>query len=439
MNKYANYHTISANWLKDIPVHWEFKRIGSLFFERVTKVSDKDFLPLSVTKAGILPQLSTVAKSDAGDNRKLVCRGDFVINSRSDRKGSCGTSSFDGSVSLINTVLTPRNQLDGMYAHYLLRSALFTEEFYRNGRGIVSDLWTTRFREMKTICIPVPPIEEQNQIVRFLDWKVSSINQLINNKIEQIAEYKSLIRAEIEHQMLTYPAIIECRLKNLGQFFKGGGFSRENLVQTSECPALLYGDIYTQYEYETSEITHFIDGESYLDAPKLSYGDIVMAGTGETKDEIGKPILYSGNQSVAVGGDVIVFRPNSEVCKQFLLYQLYNDFAFFHRYIYGKGDIIVHIGMSALGNIRISLPSLSNQEKAAKRINNLISRVAEISKQLEAEIVNLKELKDAIISEVVTGKIDVRNVVIPEYEYIPDIGSSELADAKMNEEESDNA
>ena len=78
----------------------ETKKVREIFIERRTKVSDKDYAPLSVSKAGIVPQLDTAVRTDNGDNRKLVKVGDFVINSRSDRKGSSGISSYEGSVSL---------------------------------------------------------------------------------------------------------------------------------------------------------------------------------------------------------------------------------------------------------------------------------------------------------------------------------------------------
>jgi len=89
------------------PRGWVLYRLGQLFEERKEKVSDKDYPPLSVTMNGIVPQLETAAKSDDSDNRKLVKKGDYVINSRSDRKGSGGISPHDGSVSLISIVLRP--------------------------------------------------------------------------------------------------------------------------------------------------------------------------------------------------------------------------------------------------------------------------------------------------------------------------------------------
>ena len=181
----------NIKWIKQIPQHWEMKKIRSLFSERKEKVSDKEWEALSVSKQGITRQLESAVKTDNGDNRKKVCCGDFVVNSRSDRKGSCGFSDYDGSVSLISIVLKPRNII-GKYYHYLLRSNDYIEEFYRNGRGIVADLWTTRYSEMKNIELPFPPLSEQEEIVAYLDEKTAKIDLLIDKELQQIDHIKDL-------------------------------------------------------------------------------------------------------------------------------------------------------------------------------------------------------------------------------------------------------
>lgn len=435
MQKYADYVTSQATWLGRLPTHWDCKKIGALFSERKVKVSDKDYAPLSVAKIGVVPQLETAVKTDAGDNRKLVRARDFVINSRSDRKGSCGVSELDGSVSLINIVLQPRKEMNNRYVHFLMRSQPFSEEYYRNGRGIVSDLWTTRYSEMKSILLPIPPREEQDQIVRFLDWKVSSINRLIGVKQKQIAALKEFMQAEIEKQLYAYPVEETVRLKQLGTFFKGGGFSRENLVEEEGCPAILYGDIYTQYEYKTAVINHSIDGAAYSASRKISKGDIVMAGTGETKDEIGKSILYTGDEIVAVGGDVIVFHPNEGINVEYLLYQLYSQAALKHRYINGKGDIIVHIYPTALGSTIIAFPGVEEQKKAVARINEIINQVKKAIAVLADEISVLREYRVRLIADTVTGEIDVRDIEIPEYEYMEETIDDNNEDCEEETEE----
>jgi len=153
--KYKEYVPTNIDWIGEIPSSWRLMRLGSVFNERRLKVSDKDFPALSVTKNGIVPQLANAAKTNDGDNRKGVFDGDFVINSRSDRKGSSGLAKQDGSVSLINIVIKPI-EIVPKYSEYLLKSYYFIENFYKNGHGIVADLWTTRYADMKGIRIPLP-------------------------------------------------------------------------------------------------------------------------------------------------------------------------------------------------------------------------------------------------------------------------------------------
>lgn len=185
-----------AEWIGRVPNNWNLGRIGGFYSLRNEKVSDKDYQPLSVTMKGILPQLETAAKTNDGDNRKLVRKGDFAINSRSDRRGSCGISKYDGSVSLINTVLTPRGEMSAAYYDWVFHCTRFSDEFYRQGHGIVDDLWTTGWQEMKKIIIPVPPFLEQNKIADYLASKCSDIDSVIsqkNQQLETLSNYKKIL------------------------------------------------------------------------------------------------------------------------------------------------------------------------------------------------------------------------------------------------------
>lgn len=199
LNTNAKMKDSGVSWIGEIPEHWKVDKLGMHFRQRNEKVSDKEFPALSVSKEGVTPQLSTAVKTDNGDNRKKVCKGDFVVNSRSDRKGSCGFSSYDGSVSLINIVVTPIDLCDRYY-HYLFRSNNYIEEFYRLGRGIVADLWTTRYVEMRNIMIPLPPIEEQQEIVEYIDAATTKADKMIvelTNHVESMKEYKQRLIADV--------------------------------------------------------------------------------------------------------------------------------------------------------------------------------------------------------------------------------------------------
>lgn len=186
-------------WIKEIPTEWGLSKIGQVYRLRNTKVSDTDYSPLSVTNKGIVPQLDTAAKTNAHDDRKLVKKGDFAINSRSDRRGSCGISNYDGSVSLINTILAPLNEMNPGYYDWLFHTVQFGDEFYKFGHGIVDDLWTTGWQEMKKITIPMPPLTEQRRIADYLDTKCAEIDALtadIQTQIDTLEQYKRSVITE---------------------------------------------------------------------------------------------------------------------------------------------------------------------------------------------------------------------------------------------------
>lgn len=200
VNPNVKFKATNIPWLPEIPEHWKMSKVSSHFRQRNVKVSDKEYPALSVSKMGVTPQLDNVALSNAeGNSRKLVKVGDYAVNSRSDRKGSCGVSQYEGSVSLITIVLEPFD-IDRGYVHYIFRSNPWIEEFYRNGRGIVADLWTTNYQMMKGMYLPVPPLSEQRTIVSYITERTSKIDTLIEKltkEIECVKEYKQRLISDV--------------------------------------------------------------------------------------------------------------------------------------------------------------------------------------------------------------------------------------------------
>lgn len=408
MKTYESMKLSTVFWLGMIPEHWECLKIGSLFSQRKVKVSDKDYAPLSVTKMGILPQLENAAKTNDGDNRKLVCAGDFVINSRSDRKGSCGVSELDGSVSLINLVLTPRSEWNNRYAHYLLRSQPFSEEYYRYGRGIVADLWTTRFSEMKNILLPVPPREEQDQIVRFLDWKVSEINRLIaiiKSSIRCLHQAKSKLinncitsvtsRIKLKH-------IARCNCATLGE-----STEPEYSFRYIDIGSVDYTKGITKYETFT-----------FKNAPSrarriVKKHDIIIS-TVRTYLKAITTIYDDADVIVSTGFAVVQPDPNL-VDSRFLEYCCKSDWFCDEVIRHSNGVAYPAITSDALMNLQIPFCSYDEQKAIVSHLDVECSKLDCIISNKEKTISKLQELKNRLISDVVTGKIDVRGIEIPEY------------------------
>ena len=431
----ANHIHGNLTWIGEIPSYWDCKKIGSLFTERKVKVSDKDYPPLSVAKIGVVPQLDSAVKTDAGDNRKLVRVGDFVINSRSDRKGSCGVSELDGSVSLINIVLTPRSEWNSRYVHYLLRSQPFSEEYYRNGRGIVADLWTTRYSEMKSILLPIPPRPEQDQIVRFLDWKVSSINKLIGVNQKQIECLNEKLLTVV-NDLLTHGVK------------QNRAYMKTNMDWASEIPL----------EWEISRVrNHFeilkrIAGSEGFDVFSVTQQGLKVRNINLYEGQLaanysGYQFVYPGefamnHMDLLTGGVGIadhlgVTSPDYRVFRLFdeercyaayylKIFQLcYRRHAF---YRFGRGAANVgrwRLPASAFKNFEIPLPPYDEQIEIVRAIEIEEHKIKTVIDCLQQEIDVLKEFKKRLIADVVTGKIDVRGIEIPEYDLVEEDSDGE--------------
>lgn len=196
------------------------------------------------------------------------------------------------------------------------------------------------------------------------------------------------------------------RLATFGKFSKGGNISRQDLVENGE-QALLYGDIYMNYEISTSFLDSKISENTSLGATPIYRGDILFAGSGETKEDIGKNIVYLGNDRAFVGGDVIIFR-QKENNALFLSYALNTKYAKFYKGIESKGEIIVHIYASNLKDIKIPLPPIEEQKQIAQFLDSEISKIDSIIGKIKKQIELIKEYKNSLINQAVCGKVGVQ-------------------------------
>lgn len=414
-------------WIGETPEDWEFIKIGSIFRCRNEKVNDTDYPPLSVTRNGIVPQMENIAKTDANDNRKMVKVNDFVINSRSDRKQSCGVSDLDGSVSLINTVLYTENTdvILPEYTNLLMKNYGFAEEFYRWGHGIVADLWTTRWQEMKSIVLPLPNTQQQEKIVRFVQKKVCGIDNLIAHEqatIEELKAYKqSVITEAVTKGLDKSVSMKDSGVEWIGEIpkrweikrakyiatsiFKGNGITKEDIVVDGETPCVRYGEIYSKYNISFRQCETRTNKSNLSVLQYFNYGDILFAGTGELVEEIGKNIVYLGETECLAGGDIIVLRHKQNPV--FLNYALYATHSQMQKSC-GKAKLkVVHISASEIGNIYVALPPIEEQKQIADYLDKKCADIDSLISIKQQKIEELKEYKKSLIYEYVTGKKEV--------------------------------
>ena len=394
---------------------WDLSKIGAIYRERNTKVSDTEYEPLSVTKQGIVPQLETAAKSDNGDNRKLIKRNDFVINSRSDRRGSCGISKYDGSCSLINIVLKPKNTMCNQYYDFVFHTELFADEFYRWGNGIVDDLWSTKWSNMKRIYIPVPLFAEQVKISSYLDSKCSQIDAIIAREqavIEKLKEYKLSVITEAVTKGLNP----DVPMKDSGVEFIGLIPNDWNVIKFGRCVTIesnLVSPIdyydYPQISPESIEknSSKLLTYKLVKDSGVISWNHLFFKGQ----------IIYSKIRPML---NKVIIAPFDGLCSADM-YPMETDYnrnfvvyLMLSKYFTSQVGLVTEnrvkmpkINQNELSNLIVVLPNETEQREIVSFLDEKVRKIDIVITCKQSLIEKLTEYKKSLIYEVVTGKKEV--------------------------------
>lgn len=408
-------------WIGQIPKEWEVNIIGNLYQVRNEKVSDRDYPPLSVTMNGIVPQLETAAKTNNGDDRKLVCKGDFAINSRSDRRGSCGVSQYDGSVSLINTILKPRGSMNPQYYNWLFHTELFADEFYRWGHGIVDDLWTTRWQEMKNISIVSPSLSEQQKIADYLDNVCSEVDEMValqETMIEELKAYKQSVITEAVTKGLNPNVPMRdsgidwigeipehwstTKIKKIARTNSGSTPRNISDGENSNIVWIRTTDINDDVVYDSS--LHLTSEEySSASCPMLDEGTCVVA-------------MYGGGGTIGKSGMLGVKATiNQALCSMEVGDSFTGEYLFCIlrsvRYYWMKYAVGTrkdpNINQEIVRNMIIPFPPIDEQRAIATYLDTKCSEIDSLIALKQAKIEELKEYKKSVIYEYVTGKKEV--------------------------------
>ena len=397
-----------VEWLGEVPAEWGFDRLGGFFSLRSEKVSDEDYAPLSVTKGGVVHQLSHVAKSDDHANRKLVCKGDFAINSRSDRRNSCGFASQDGSVSLINTICVPRGEIESRYFGYLFDSSQWSDEFYSWGHGIVADLWTTGWNDMKKILLPVPPLHEQRHIADFLDEKCAEIDRAVSAAERSVQEYV-VYKKGLVTEAVRRAGGKEVRLRHLcsrvfdgpfGSHLKSADYIDEGIrvVRLENLRYMSFDD--SKRSYVSQEKYETIARHTVMPT------DLIMATFVAKEVQVAslpKEVQFAVNKADCVG-----LRLKSGVCvNRYVQYALSSNVVLDYLRSNLHGTTRDRVNTSQIKEIPLAVPSLDEQLRIAGFLDEKCVQIDAAIAAKQAIIADLKAYKQSLIYEVVTGKREV--------------------------------
>ena len=347
------------------------------------------------------------------ENQRKMENGDILFTGSSETLNECGMSSVfvnnKNEDFYLNSFcfvfrLHDKNLLFPDFSKYLFRSENIRKQIIKTANGV------TRFnvskKKMGKIQFPIPPLPVQEEIVRILDNFNENQTALINKLEEELKARKQQYEF-YRDTLLTFTDDVE--VKTLGeiktQMYRGSGIKRDQITDTG-IPCVRYGEIYTKYNIWFDKcVSHTIE-EDIPNKKYFEYGDILFAITGETIEEIAKSCVYLGNEKCLAGGDTVVMKHNEY--PKFLSYALSTSDAINQK---GKGKVkskVVHSSVPSLEAIKIHLPSLDEQKRIVKILDNFENKITELTLNLSNEINARKQQYEFYRDQLLTFK-DINN------------------------------
>lgn len=380
------------------PEYWG----GSIKWISLRDTGALDHLYIDDTVASITP--AGIANSSA-----VLHPTGTVVLSRDAGVGKSAVMSCPMAVSQHFIAWQCGLQLNNIYLYYSLQQS--KPEFERIAMG--STIKTIGLPFFRSLRIPLPCIAEQQAISESL----SDADALIES-LEQLLAKKRQIKQGAMQELLTgqkrLPGFAgeweQTSLGDVGDFLKGSGITRDE-AQSGDLPCIRYGEIYTTHNDYIRAFQSWISAEVAATATRLRQGDLLFAGSGETKAEIGKCIAFLDDMEAYAGGDIVILRPRG-FDSLFLGYALNTAKVNRQKASRGQGDAVVHISAAALAQVVIRTPKPEEQTAIATVLSDMDTELA----ALEAKLTKARALKQGMMQELLTGRI---RLVSPRAEVIP--------------------
>jgi type I restriction enzyme S subunit len=468
LKPYTETRDSGLPWLGVIPAHWEIKRNGSLFQQR-NAVGEPDWPILEVslrTGVRIREFGSSKRKQVISDKAKYKCatKGDFVYNMMRMWQGAAGIAPVDGLVSPAYVVAKPLPHTNPAYFASLFRTDDYLAEIDAFSRGIVKDRNRLYWDQFKQIPTPCPPPKEQAAIARFLAWATNRLDRAIGAKRRIIALLQEQKQAII-HRAVTRGLDPSVPLKDsgipwLGEIPEHWEIANLGRLCIARCDGPFGSGLKSSHytdagvrviRLQNIGIGEFKDGDRAYIAPEhydslgdhdVVAGDLLVAGLGDERVPAGRSCLAPPNcEPAMVKADCFRFRmKKNHNIPQFVAIQL-SATAHAATSCLSTGATRLRINLSASSARSVALPPGLEQQAILHHMEKKTSPLSSAISRLESEITLLREYRTRLIADVVTGKLDVREVAkgLPEGELQdqPDVEAVYDAEEAEDDAESD--
>ena len=439
MNTYSSYKDSGIEWIGEIPSEWNIvktkymtsprKELSDSGKEELLSVSEYlGVIPRSVIRKG----KGSLSRSESLIGYLKVYKGDLVNNIMLMWKKGLGVSQYDGIVSPAYSVFNFIESVPSYY-HYLYRTDRYITEFRKNSTGVIMSrlrLYDDDFGDIPSV---IPSLQEQQQISDYLDHKTLNIDTLIKKteqKIELLKEQRiSLISTTVTKGLNSNVEMKDSGVEWIGEIPSGWSLSKIKYLPNEEKNSFTDGDWIESKDLSDSGIRYITSGNigsgnykeqgsgyiteetfNKLKCTELFPGDLVMS---RLFLPVGRScILPNLNNRVITAVDNVILRPK-ECYSNFFLNFFFNSFYYSeHSKLISRGVTLTRISRGMLGNVHVVVPPLQEQQQIVDYLDKETSRIDKLVDIESKRIVLLKEYRQSLISEVVTGKVDVRDEVL---------------------------
>ncbi|MCG9910597.1 MAG: restriction endonuclease subunit S [Flavobacteriales bacterium] len=406
---YPTYKSTSIPWLPEMPEHWDALKAKHIFKERSEKgYPDEPLLAATQTKGVVRKEEyenRTVTAQKDFHLLKLVKEEDFVISLRS-FQGGIEYAYHRGIISPAYTIFYERNKVAVNKAFYrhLFKSYPFINSLTLFVTGI-REGQNIDYAEFKDSLLPFPPLPEQTAIANYLDAKTEQINRFIEKKEKLIALLKEQKQAVINELLED----------------KEGKWERMKLKFVSNVNKLSLGEkTNLEFEFTYLDISSVDEGGNqsetiqkikFKDAPSrarrvVRKGDVIISTVRTYLQSI--TFFDSEVEDIIVSTGYAVLTPRQKtILPEFLNFAVRKKEVLDEIMANSTGITYPAITSIKLSNFKISVPSIDEQLEIIKQINTETNRILTVIGRIEREIEIVKELKQSLIAEVVTGRIKV--------------------------------
>ena len=431
--RYPAYKDSGLEWLGEVPEHWVVKRIASLYREVVEQGSDElPVLSVSIHHGVSDSELSEeemdrkVTRSEDRSKYKRVSAGDLVYNMMRAWQGAFGTVCVEGMVSPAYVVARPTSIVPSTWIEYLLRTDPAINEIKRFSRGITDFRLRLYWDEFKNLRVCLPPCNERDALLEFLDRETAKIDALIAEQ-QRLIELLQEKRQAVISQAVTKGLNPEAPMKDSGVEWLGEVPEHWTLKRLKHLsPNLTVGIVVNPSEYVSDEGLPFVYGgdirEGVIDwensrriAPAMSdkqaktrlrSGDLLMV-------RVGAPGITAVVPAECEGGNcasVMLIRQGS-FSSQWLCFTLNTRIVRFQVEVVQYGAAQEQFNISHAVNFWLPVPPRQEQDRIATFLLSEHEKAQGLILQAQNAVSLLQERRSALISAAVTGQIDVRGLV----------------------------